>query len=57
MFPVAPQTDSGRDIDAYFFVSNDAGRTYYASSKSGHENNVAQVKKDNEAIKNGNYEG
>ena len=56
LFPTAPQTSSGRDIDAYFFVSNDAGKTYYASSKSGHENNVAQVKQDNEAIKNGTYE-
>lgn len=56
MFPVAPQNDSGRDIDAYFFVSNDAGRTYYASSASGHEKNVIQAKKDNEAIKNGTYE-
>lgn len=56
LFPVAPQTESGRDIDAYFFVSNDAGKTYYASGKSGHENNVAQVKRDNEAIKNGTYE-
>ena len=47
---------SGRDIDAYFFVSNDAGKTYYASSASGHEKNVVQAKKDNEAIKNGTYE-
>jgi UPF0755 protein len=56
MFPAPPQTDSGRDIDAYFFVSNDAGKTYYASSASGHEKNVVQAKKDNEAIKNGTYE-
>lgn len=56
MFPSAPQSSSGRDIDAYFFVSNDAGKTYYASSASGHEKNVVQAKKDNEAIKNGTYE-
>lgn len=56
MFPAPPQTDSGRDIDAYFFVSNDAGKTYYASSASGHAKNVAQAKADNEAIKNGTYE-
>ena len=56
LFPTAPQSSSGKDIDAYFFVANDAGKTYYASSKSGHENNVAQAKKDNEAIKNGTYE-
>ncbi|MBO5786423.1 MAG: endolytic transglycosylase MltG [Clostridia bacterium] len=56
MFPSPPQSSSGKDIDAYFFVSNDAGKTYYASSASGHEKNVVQAKKDNEAIKNGTYE-
>lgn len=56
LFPAPPQSSSGKDIDAYFFVSNDAGKTYYASGKSGHEKNVAQVKRDNEAIKNGTYE-
>ncbi len=55
MFPVAPLSSSGKDIDAYFFVSNDAGKTYFASSKSSHEKNVAQVKADNEAIENGTY--
>ena len=53
---VMSAASSGRDIDAYFFVSNDAGKTYYASSASGHEKNVVQAKKDNEAIKNGTYE-
>ncbi|MBR5858611.1 MAG: endolytic transglycosylase MltG [Clostridia bacterium] len=56
MFPSAPKSSSNKDIDAYFFVSNDAGKTYYASSASGHEKNVVQAKKDNEAIKNGTYE-
>ncbi len=56
MFPSAPLSSSGKEIDAYFFVSNDAGKTYYASSASGHEKNVIQAKKDNEAIKNGTYE-
>lgn len=56
MFPSPPQNSNGKDIDAYFFVSNDAGKTYYASSASGHEKNVVQAKKDNEAIKAGTYE-
>lgn len=56
MFPIAPLSSSGKDIDAYFFVSNDAGKTYFASSKSSHEKNVAQVKADNEAIENGTYD-
>ncbi len=57
MFPIAPLSSSGKDIDAYFFVSNDAGKTYFASSKSSHEKNVAQVKADNIAIENGTYDG
>ncbi len=56
LFPTAPTTSGGGTINAYFFVSNNAGKTYYASSKSGHDNNVAQVKKDNEAIEAGTYE-
>ena len=57
MFPIAPLSSSGKDIDAYFFVSNDAGKTYFASSKSSHEKNVAQAKADNIAIENGTYDG
>lgn len=57
MFPSAPQNSNGKDIDAYFFVSNNAGKTYYASGRNGHENNKAQVVKDNEAIENGTYDG
>lgn len=55
MFPIAPLSSSGKEIDAYFFVSNDAGKTYFASSKSSHEKNVAQVKADNKAIEDGTY--
>lgn len=55
LFPTAPTTANGGTINAYFFVSNNAGKTYYASSKGGHENNVAQAKKDNEAIEAGTY--
>ena len=57
MFPSAPLTDRGYEIDAYFFVSNNAGKTYYATTVAGHENNKAQVERDNEAIEAGNYEG
>lgn len=56
MFPSPPLNSSGKEIKAYFFVSNKAGKTYYASSRSGHEKNVAQVKKDNAAIEAGTYE-
>ncbi len=55
MFPSAPLDSRDNEINAYYFVSNDAGKTYYASGLSGHQNNVAQVKKDNEAIEAGTY--
>ncbi len=57
LFPSAPTDEYGNTINAYFFVSNNAGKTYYASSKAGHENNVARVKRENEAIEAGTYEG
>lgn len=57
VFPTAPTSSSGSKIDAYFFVSNDAGKTYYASTKSGHATNKEQVKKDNAAMDAGKYEG
>jgi UPF0755 protein len=57
MFPIAPLSSNDKEIDAYFFVSNDAGKTYFASSKSSHEKNVAQAKADNIAIENGTYDG
>ncbi len=57
MFPSKAKNNNGREITAYFFVSNDAGKTYYADGPGGHANNVAQAKKDNEAIKNGTYKG
>ncbi len=52
LFPSKPEK-----IDAYYFVSNDAGKTYYAASESGHEKNKKQVEKDNAAIEEGTYEG
>jgi hypothetical protein len=52
-----PTNENGAPINAYFFVSNNAGKTYYASGKAGHENNVARVKRENEAIEAGTYEG
>ena len=55
LFPTAPLNEYGGTINAYFFVSNNAGKTYYASSKGGHDNNVAQAKRDNEAIEAGTY--
>ncbi len=55
LFPSAPLDENENEINAYYFVANNAGKTYFASTESGHENNIAQVKKDNEAIKAGTY--
>ncbi|MBO4277857.1 MAG: endolytic transglycosylase MltG [Clostridia bacterium] len=57
MFPEAPLNDWGYEIDAYFFVANNAGKVYYATGAAGHANNKAQVALDNEAIEAGTYEG
>ena len=46
----APQLDEDeKEIDAYYFVSNNAGKTYYANSLAKHEKNKEQVRKENEA--------
>jgi UPF0755 protein len=57
MFPTKAKNRNGYEITAYFFVSNDAGKTYYSDGPNGHNNNKEQVKRDNEAIKNGTYTG
>ncbi len=57
VFPSAPLDEDEDKIDAYYFVSNDAGKTYYARTLDGHEKNKRQVEKDNEAIEAGTYEG
>lgn len=55
--PEAPKNDRGHEIDAYYFVANNAGKTYYAHDVSGHEQNKLRAKEDNEAIEAGTYEG
>lgn len=55
LFPTRPMDSDGDEFTAYYFVSNDAGKTYYATTLSGHNKNVAQVKKDNEAMDAGTY--
>lgn len=52
LFPEKPSIGT-----AFYFVSNKAGKTYYALKLDGHNANIAKVKKDNEAIKNGTYTG
>ena len=49
IYPDMPLLDSEETINAFFFVSNKAGKTYYAETLSGHNENVKQVAKDNAA--------
>ncbi len=55
LFPTKPMDSDGDEFTAYYFVSNDAGKTYYATTLNGHNKNVAQVKKDNAAMDEGTY--
>ncbi len=48
IYPDAPVDGNGNSINAYYFVSNKAGKTYYAETKAQHDRNKQTVKKDNE---------
>ncbi len=49
VYPSPPMNEKEEEIDAYYFVSNNAGKTYYAHSVSQHEKNKETVRKENEA--------
>ena len=49
VYPAPPLDEDEKEIDAYYFVSNNAGKTYYANSLAKHEKNKEQVRKENEA--------
>lgn len=51
IYPSPPLDEEEKAINAYFFVSNDAGRTYYAATLSAHERNKERVRQENEAMK------
>ncbi len=50
IYPDSPVDSNGNEVNAYYFVSNKAGKTYYASTLAQHEQNKKTVKKDNEAF-------
>ncbi len=54
LYPSRPEQD-GKTINAFYFVSNKIGKTYYSSTLSGHNKNKEQVKKDNASIEAGTY--
>ncbi|MBQ8324732.1 MAG: endolytic transglycosylase MltG [Clostridia bacterium] len=56
IYPSPPYDEDGDVINAFFFVSNDLGETYYAATLSGHLKNVERVRKENAALKAENEE-
>jgi len=57
LYPSKPVDSNDHEINAFFFVSNKAGKTYYAMTNNGHEKNKDQVDVDNAAIEAGTYNG
>lgn len=51
IYPSPPLDDDGKDMKAFFFVSNNAGKTYYARTAYSHERNKERVQRENEAMK------
>ena len=51
IYPSPPYDEDGEYIDVFFFVSNDLGQTYYASTLPGHLKNVERVRQENAALK------
>lgn len=54
VYPSPPLDENEKEINAYFFVSNNAGQTYYASTVSAHERNKERVKQENEEMEQEN---
>jgi len=54
LFPTKPLNERGQEINALFFVSNKAGKTYYATTKAGHDANKQRVAEENKALSNAN---
>lgn len=48
VYPDAPLNSDGDTVNAYFFVSNKIGTTYYAETLPQHNKNKKQVAKDNQ---------
>lgn len=51
IYPSPPLDEDDDELDAFYFVSNDRGETYYAHSLSAHLKNVERVKRENEEMK------
>ncbi len=51
IYPYPPYDEDDDMIDAYYFVSNNRGETYYAATLSGHLKNKERVQRENEEMK------
>ena len=47
IYPSKPLDDDDKEVNVFFFVSNNAGKTYYAATKAAHERNKQRVAKEN----------
>ena len=47
IYPAPPVDGNGREINAYYFVSDVEGKTYYANSNAGHEANKKKAEEVN----------
>lgn len=47
IYPSPPYDENDKEINAFFFVSNNAGQTYYAATVSAHERNKRRVAQEN----------
>lgn len=47
IYPAAPINSNGKEINAFYFVSDIVGNTYYAQTNSGHEANKKKVEEVN----------
>jgi UPF0755 protein len=54
LFPVKPVDDNGKEVNAFYFVSNKAGKTYYAEKNDQHATNKKKVERENAALTNSN---
>ena len=56
IYPSPPLDDNEREINAFFFVSNNAGKTYYAATANAHERNKQRVAEENAELEKENQD-
>ncbi len=56
VYPSPPLDENEKEINAFFFVSNNAGKTYYAATVSAHERNKQRVAEENAELEKENQD-